>query len=299
MQKNYKRNVLQKSIEIQGIYTIFKNRMLPFFSSIIETHDFWELIYVEKGNVYVEVEEQTLELCEGELFIHAPNNCHRHYVLNKKAMLSIMSFDGSLDLLFSMSNHVISASQIMKASIGQIMRLSKNVFEKISEEFEFQCYEDRHAFGEQFLINQMETLLLIILSQEGEKGLEEHLYQRAEGVESRLSDHIIQYLAIHIQRQVTIEQLCQQFYMSKSTISQRFKDEVGMGIIEYFNYMKIQKAKEMLLRTEKSMMEIALAFGYSSNQYFTRVFRRFEKISPSLYRKKNKKRGVAIIESRA
>ena len=59
-----------------------------------------------------------------------------------------------------------------------------------------------------------------------------------------------------------------------------------MSCTDYITMLRMEKAKQMLWRTKKSITEIAFAVGYSSSQYFGNVFRRFAGISPGEFRRK-------------
>ena len=72
---------------------------------------------------------------------------------------------------------------------------------------------------------------------------------------------------------------------SPSYLSKLFKQESGRSILDYLNMVRIEKAKE-LLRGDNSfnLVEIALTVGYSGRITFTRIFKKYEGITPGVYR---------------
>lgn len=109
----------------------------------------------------------------------------------------------------------------------------------------------------------------------------------------RESDHpkyraaysIADYLSENCERQVTLEELAERFFLSKSYICRIFKEVTGYTISEYLNIHRIRRAKRYLEETDMSISEISHALGYESLTYFERMFKHYMTISPLKYRK--------------
>lgn len=96
---------------------------------------------------------------------------------------------------------------------------------------------------------------------------------------------IADYLSEHCDRTVTLDELSEQFYLSKSYICRIFKEVTGYTVSEYNNIHRIRKAKRYLEETDMSISEIAHALGYESLTYFERMFKHYMTLSPLKYRK--------------
>lgn len=96
---------------------------------------------------------------------------------------------------------------------------------------------------------------------------------------------IADYLSENCERSVTLDELVEQFYLSKSYICRIFKEVTGYTISEYTNIHRIRKAKRYLEETDMSISQIAHALGYESLTYFERMFKTYMTISPLKYRK--------------
>ncbi|MFU0826073.1 MAG: Stage 0 sporulation A-like protein [Lachnoclostridium sp.] len=70
--------------------------------------------------------------------------------------------------------------------------------------------------------------------------------------------------------------------------SKRFKEETGVNFIDYLTNIRIQKAKELLENPALSIKEICSMSGYSDPNYFSRIFKKVENITPTDYREKHK-----------
>ncbi len=70
-------------------------------------------------------------------------------------------------------------------------------------------------------------------------------------------------------------------------LSTTFKKKYGIGIAQYINSLRIEKAKRLIVNTDENIKEIALSVGFSSDAAFIRVFKQFENTTPGRYKKKN------------
>jgi two-component system response regulator YesN len=66
-----------------------------------------------------------------------------------------------------------------------------------------------------------------------------------------------------------------------------FKRESGLSFSEYLNKVRIEKAKELLKDPKFNITEVAFEVGYEDSQYFCRIFKKSEGISPRQYQRTN------------
>ncbi|MNO45145.1 HTH-type transcriptional activator Btr [compost metagenome] len=100
-------------------------------------------------------------------------------------------------------------------------------------------------------------------------------------------EKLIQYMRENIHRKITLTELSGQAQLSSTYLSRAFKEITGTSIIEFFNQLKMEAAKEMLLEGELKIKEVAGALGFADEFYFSRVFKKTEGISPSQFHSKN------------
>lgn len=82
----------------------------------------------------------------------------------------------------------------------------------------------------------------------------------------------------------TVESVCRYLNISSCYFSTLFKREVGLTLINYMTDIRMEKAKELLKNTEDKTYVIAEKVGYAEPNYFSYVFKKKFKVSPSLYR---------------
>ncbi|MBQ9119695.1 MAG: helix-turn-helix transcriptional regulator [Lachnospiraceae bacterium] len=89
----------------------------------------------------------------------------------------------------------------------------------------------------------------------------------------------------HKDEQLTLEQLSDAFGYSDFYVSRKFKEISGMQFRDYLRYRKLAFALKEVRDTEKGLLDIALDYGFSSHEAFTRAFRKAYGIAPSVYRR--------------
>lgn len=102
---------------------------------------------------------------------------------------------------------------------------------------------------------------------------------------SILAKKTIRYLIDNYSEKITLDDLAAQFFVSKAALCKAFKKATNKTIAAYLLTLRISKAKELLLTTNKNINEIAELCGFSSQNYFSLIFKQKEKMSPLNYKK--------------
>lgn len=98
---------------------------------------------------------------------------------------------------------------------------------------------------------------------------------------------IVEYLNENIDKDVSLEQCAREFNYNANYLSRLFKQKFGKTYTEYVVELKVEKCKELLVRTDISVNDLASRFGYSSPQNFIRVFKKYTLMTPGQYRKQH------------
>ncbi|WP_020616186.1 helix-turn-helix domain-containing protein [Paenibacillus daejeonensis] len=102
-------------------------------------------------------------------------------------------------------------------------------------------------------------------------------------------DDVLKYIDNHYGDDLSIEHFSQQMGMSAGHFSRMFKEVVGEKYVEYITRYRMEKAKQLLLETDLIIDDIACRIGYFGRNSFTRVFRKYEGVTPGIYRTSQKK----------
>ena len=96
---------------------------------------------------------------------------------------------------------------------------------------------------------------------------------------------VIEYINAHYQEDFKLDDLCKLFFISKNSLCQQFYNLMHCSIIQYRTFIRISKAKELLISSKKSLEQIAELCGFSSANYFSLIFKKSVGLSPANYRK--------------
>jgi len=96
---------------------------------------------------------------------------------------------------------------------------------------------------------------------------------------------IIEWVRIHALRDISLSDVAEHFKYNKHYLSRFFKKKTGLHLQEYINLVKISKAKDLLTRTSRSVKEISERVGVADEKYFMRMFKKYESMTPTEYRK--------------
>lgn len=99
------------------------------------------------------------------------------------------------------------------------------------------------------------------------------------------------YIERNYMRDISLDQIAEKYNTSTSYLSKLIKNSFGENYIDYVTNLRIQKAKELLLNTNKTIREISVETGYNSQTYFCKVFKRNVGVNASEYKKWKEKNG--------
>lgn len=98
-------------------------------------------------------------------------------------------------------------------------------------------------------------------------------------------ERCIQYIDFFYAQPLTLDKLAQHCYVTSNYLSSLFKKEMGITLKEYINQIRIQKSLFLLNTTHLSIQEIAGKCGFPDANYFSRIFKKINGITPLSYRK--------------
>lgn len=116
-------------------------------------------------------------------------------------------------------------------------------------------------------------------------------YQKEESIskavrsDEKIILQIIGYLKENLSEEITLQKLSDIFHLNSNYISKMFKEETRINYFAYLTRLRLDRAKSLLVSTSFSIGEIAEQVGFHDYRVFTRVFKEWEGISPSVYRK--------------
>ncbi|WP_182201445.1 helix-turn-helix domain-containing protein [Paraliobacillus salinarum] len=242
------------------------------WASLIHTHPFTEIFYIIRGSGSITTHKNTFEVSKGSVFIVNPNVAHMESSSTKDPLECIVIGMEGLNLT-NLSDDGKSFS-IHKLSNQQTD--VKFYFQTIYQEAQGQSdhYESMCHYLLGALIMLLKRQLTLEIEAEKQTSLSKEIAQAK------------QYIDQYFKEDISLNKLSQLTHLNKFYLSHAFKDALGQTPIDYVNHRRIEEAKVLLLTTDYMISQIATIVGYSSQTYFSEVFKKYELQSPTKYRKK-------------
>jgi two-component system, response regulator YesN len=92
------------------------------------------------------------------------------------------------------------------------------------------------------------------------------------------------YVSVHWNERITLEDAARHLHLHPNYLSRLFKRETGENFVEFATRVKMDKARELLKLTDKTVEDISLLLGYDNKQYFTKLFKTHTGQLPSAFR---------------
>lgn len=116
--------------------------------------------------------------------------------------------------------------------------------------------------------------------------------QSRENTESRESK-ILKYIQENYNdSNLNVAMIADQFELNPSYLSRFFKEQTGENLLSYINNYRVERAKELLVNTDKTLVNISLEIGFVNAAALTRAFKKYEGITPGQYKVIHKKENV-------
>ena len=275
---------LERSLEIQKIYTVHYFEYTSSYAFAGESHDFWEVLYVDKGSVRVTAGEQVHDLSRGQLIFHAPGEFHALSANGVVAPnLVVVSFGCDSPAMEGFRGHIASLGAEERGLLARIVNESRRIFSNALNDPTTRSMDrnEEIPFGsEQLLAAAIEELLIRLVRQSGSAPAPRQTPPRQ--LEER-TQQIIAYLEQRLDQSLTIRQICQDNLIGRAQLERCFHDQTGGGVIDYFGMLKMDAARRMIREGRMNITQIASQLGFSSVHYFSRRFKSQTGMTPSEY----------------
>ena len=264
--KVYKKHRIKSYISLESIVTIHYFEFTKDYIYNGESHDFWEMVYVDKGEIIATADTHELTLKQGEALFHKPLEFHKLRSNGVSApnvfVISFVCKDESMT--YFEKKHIKIPHKLQKL-ITDIIAESQNtyalaVFDRNMKEL---MLSKEPIFGGTQIIKMRLEELLIRLYRENEirKSAEREILAKGkfgntiakEGAvlpneeNENISAQVIEILRRDgIYGKVKLSALCTEMNYGKTYLCTHFKEITGCSIMEYANILKITEAKRLI-----------------------------------------------------
>ena len=256
-------------------------------------HDFFEICYVYEGSGIFSIEEKTYTISKGDVFFVSKSKMHSIETFEKPVLrLVCISFlpemfydpathDVDFEFLlpfyyhFEKMDHLIPATSIVAETIR---------FNMLKMQHEL---KEMNRFHKQALKVYLGNVLYQLLLQYEELFADNQLIFEDKYHSKRLKQ-VFDFISENYHQLISLEDIAEIVNLSKVYMSKYFKKVSGITITEYILNYRINAAKRLLIYSSTPISQIAYEVGFTSPNYFNRIFRRITSQSPSAFRKSYK-----------
>ena len=230
----------------------------------------YQLIYICEGQCVVTLDGTVQIAYPGDCILYRPGEA-QDYLLAKKVKPHTywIHFNGEVcqklfETLLLQNVHIIKAEQ---------NREVEHLVSRVCQ------YYNLEVPNRELICSGMMQTILALLSNELYKG-NPHAGEKGKDKISEVISHIKMVPNLNI----TVSECADFCKMSKVHFSRFFKQITGMPPVQFVLKIRIDRAKELLDFTDKSIAEIAEASGFPDQNYFARTFKKITGMSPTQYR---------------
>ncbi len=247
-------------------------------------HEHMEFLYFLEGQGRIECENNEIEVSDGDLLVINSNEIHGGHLISESLKYYCIIVDIGL-----LQNNLIGNSEakyIIPIRDNRI--LFKNQIQEDEEiiscaEKIIKEYEIRQEGYELLITSYIYQIIALLLREHVAAVLTEKNYELRKKRLIHFSK-VLQYIDKHYEQDVDIEFLAKMAHISTSHFYPVFKEITGKTPTHYINFVRIEKAEELLKNSEMNVTEVAFTVGFNDLSYFCRLFKRYKGISPSAVR---------------
>ena len=284
------KNYVNQQIKIDGFISVYYFENNKEFWHKPESHNFWEIVYIDKGRAVAITDGIGTALPEGYAIFHEPNDVHAHIsdrkVSNNMFVVSFFTQSPAMEYFQKKTFRLDDTAKDLltrflseaKLAFGQVQGDYKNVQPLTFENEEFGAGQLMAAYLEAFLIH-----LIRLGDSAGTKITQTETSRRL--AKNSTSQLVAEYLKQNVYGTLSLDRLCAKFYLSKSQLFSLFREFTNDSPIKFYNTLKVKEAQRLLKESEHSISEIAEMLSYSSIHRFSRAFKNECGVSPTKYKK--------------
>lgn len=290
MRLDYIKHKIANLISINKLVSIHYYELDKNFCYEGESHAFWEMVYVDAGQVIIHANNNELHLKQGEVIFHKPNEFHTLAADKKTAAnVFVISFVCSSKSMNFFKGKTMMVPLKLKTYISNIIEEYYQTFNTMaSEDIKLELKENPSVGGQQMIRTQLEQfLIMLVRSEQNNDNL--RIFPTKESMENHLVSQVIQIIEENTYNKITVDQICNKLNYSRTYLSKIFKTTSGYTILDCIIMNKIREAKKLIREERYNFTQISEILAFDNPHYFSTVFKRISNMSPTDYKNSVKK----------
>lgn len=290
MSDNFTKIKFDTVFNVKSTVTLFYMELNKNFKYDGESHNFWEMVYIDKGEMICTAGKNRFTLKSGEIAFHKPNEFHNLEGNNVDSPnVSIITFDCNNAAMSYFDGKIFKLNHEEKFFLSQLFAEGLSCYEMEDENNpliqKMHC-KNNCPFGSSQATKNFLELFLIKLYRSGfstTKAERRNYVIDGLDVPHQIKE-TIDFMKENICNRITVKQIAKHINTSESQIKKLFSMYYSGGLIKYFNSLKISEAKRLIREDKLNMAQISEYLSFDNPQYFTKCFTKYAKMTPSQYK---------------
>ena len=242
-------------------------------------HSAVEIVLTLEGSVTYTIEDTIYQVHKGEVLIVPPDTPHslnmgegssRYLFLFEPDAIMTMRDIKSMAMYFHKPFHLRDGSDA-HVRIRELLLRSRDAYDKKELMWNTVCYS---------------SILRVyaMLGQRYLSGIRPRAGDSLRNMDSEVITAVMTYINNHYREELSLEDVAKFAGFSRYYFSRSFKRQTGYSFKDYLCQKRLQVAMDLLIRTNRSMRDVAIESGFGSVATFNRVFREKKGCTPTQYR---------------
>lgn len=248
-------------------------------------HNSVEIIYVKRGIFTICADDKIYQMSAGDVILFRSNTIHYIISGDQEGLYYVLKIQR--DAIKNLSLPIYEEEYTLSLSMDRQAQKYVWTKEEIDRDIpsmrtglELLCKNSKsnEKFSDMILKIAVEMVLLAIMQSGGSS-----LHDSALTIGKETAQVIYQateYITKNYDKQITCQTLCQMSNMSYSYFSRMFKAVIGSSFKDYLNAVRVNRAENLIVNTNKSITEICHACGFNNTAYFSKVYKEIKGCTP-------------------
>lgn len=269
-----------------GSFTALKIVHDETWKILPHSHDFWELLVIQRGTGVHVFRDREYPIRPGSIFAIAPGEVHSINGYDHLTQLNFMFHDEAIEFFRKEFEAMPNFQRLFSLSFVE----KDDGYNYLSEEFLPPLERQVQRIAEEYELHPAgykisgclalwEALLLILRNSRP--------YQKSQSGEICNLSEVIKYMTRNYRKKITLQTLASIANRSVSNFYYNFRLQIGQSPISYLIDLRLEQAKALLDTTKMQVTTISRATGFDDSNHFSALFKRKVGCSPREYRKKN------------
>lgn len=253
-------------------------------------HENYEMVYMKKGYAVFDISGQPVNLGPNDIIIIKPMQFHKFIVKSESGCEFIVlyfTFENRISGEYSEIPLEDFLNFVSGKEAGPYISLKVNQKNEIIDLLN-RILKEREGSepGSEFLNYLLVMELFVLLSRALKMEWENSIKSKSPKLKE-LINIAVNFINNNFERDISLGDIAKFVFLSPSYFTRAFKEETGVSPINYLLKVRIERAKELLADTGFRISDIALNVGFSNQQRFNEMFKKFTSQTPLQYRKKH------------